>query len=206
MPRKRDLESTRSLNSVTTGDNSAEDPRLATALREAGARFAFLHGSQARGEAHEGSDTDVAAWWGTDPPAPWDVPVPADVDLLVLDSAPLEIAGRVALHGLLLFDDDPSARVRWQAQTRLIYLDEADRQRRLDEITSRPAAVVDERRVRLLLQRLSSDVEYLKSRAQMEHSAIRDDIDRLAALKYVFVTAIEGCLNSLRCAWITPTH
>jgi len=34
----------------------------------------------------------------------------------------------------LLFDDDPPARVHWQAQTRLVYLDEQDRQRALDRV------------------------------------------------------------------------
>ena len=113
-------------------------PELRTALieclRRAGARFAFLHGSRVTGTARPSSDTDVAAWWGCDPPPPWEVDLPADVDLLVLDAAPLELAGRVALHGELLFDDDPPARVRWQAHTRLVYLDEEDRQRRLDQI------------------------------------------------------------------------
>jgi hypothetical protein len=36
----------------------------------------------------------------------------------------LELAGRVAMHGVLLFDDDPPARVAWQADTRVMYLDE----------------------------------------------------------------------------------
>ncbi len=103
-------------------------------LRQAGARFAFVHGSRAAGEERVGSDLDVAAWWGADAPAPWDVGVADGTDLLILDSAPLELAGRVALHGVLLFDDDPPARVEWQARTRKIYLDEEDRQRRLDRL------------------------------------------------------------------------
>jgi hypothetical protein len=49
------------------------------------------------------------------------------VDLVVLDGAPLEIVGRIALRGELLFDDDPVARVRWVATTRKIYLDELPR-------------------------------------------------------------------------------
>jgi len=40
-------------------------------------------------------------------------------DLLILDRAPLWLAGRVALNGVLLFDDDPPAREAWQADTRL---------------------------------------------------------------------------------------
>ncbi len=105
-----------------------------TALRRAGARFAFVHGSRAAKSARPDSDLDVAAWWPAEAPAPWDVEVPDGVDLLVLNGAPLELAGRVALHGTLLFDDDPAARVAWQAQTRLVYLDEEDRQRALDRI------------------------------------------------------------------------
>lgn len=94
-------------------------------LRGVGARFAFVHGSRAGDEpSRPDSDLDVAAWWGTDPPEPWNVDLPAGVDLVVLDDAPLWLAGRVALHGRLLYDDDPPARVAWQADTRLVYLDE----------------------------------------------------------------------------------
>ena len=50
--------------------------------------------------------------------------LPSGVDLMVLNDAPLELAGRVALEGVLLFDDDPSARVHWLAQTRKVYFDE----------------------------------------------------------------------------------
>ena len=107
---------------------------VAVALRRAGARFAFLHGSasQASQPRRPDSDLDIAAWWGDRPPQPWEVELPDGVDLLVLDRAPLELAGRVAMWGTLVFDDDPPARVAWQATTRLIYLDEEDRQRGLD--------------------------------------------------------------------------
>lgn len=98
-------------------------------LRAAGARFAFLHGSRAEGRERPGSDTDVAAWFGTDE---IDVvglaaDLPARVDLLVLDRAPPELAGRVAMWGRLLFDDDPPARVAWQATRRKLFLDERPR-------------------------------------------------------------------------------
>ncbi len=70
--------------------------------------------------------------------------------------------------------------------------------------------MVDERRVRRLLQRVSDDLTYLRSRAAADRKLIRDDPDRLAALKYVFVTAIEGCLDVAQhlCAsegWGPPT-
>jgi uncharacterized protein YutE (UPF0331/DUF86 family) len=55
--------------------------------------------------------------------------------------------------------------------------------------------VVDERRVRRLLQRVSEDLAQLDARARGDRSILRTDPDRLAALKYRFVTAIEGCLN-----------
>ncbi len=96
-------------------------------LRRAGARFAYLHGSRARGQHRPDSDVDIAAYFGDQPPNAFDVLMPPGVDLLVLDHAPLELAGRVALGGKLLFEDDPVSRVRWEATTRKIYLDELPR-------------------------------------------------------------------------------
>lgn len=99
-------------------------------LRRAGARFALLHGSRAAGTHRPDSDVDVAAWWAAGAPASFEVLLPPGVDLVVLNGAPLELAGRVALHGRILFDDDPPARVRWVATTRKIYADEQPRIRR----------------------------------------------------------------------------
>lgn len=116
---------------------------IVAALRAAGAVFAYLHGSVVAGAAGPGSDVDVAAWFGRTDVVPWDVAatLPDRTDLLVLDAAPLELAGRVALRGELLFEDDPAARVRWEAQTRKIYLDEQPRirQARRDFATARRA-------------------------------------------------------------------
>lgn len=97
--------------------------RLVAVLREAGARFAFVHGSRVSGTQREASDLDVAAWFGGTS-SPWSLDLPEAVDVVALDALPLGVAGRIALHGLLLFEDDPVARVRWQADTRLRYLDE----------------------------------------------------------------------------------
>ena len=122
-------------------ENVPDETLVATSLRAAGARFAFVHGSRADGTNRPDSDLDIAAWWGEEAPAPWKVGLPETVDLLVLDDAPLWLAGRIALHGRLLFDDDPPARVAWQADTRLIYLDERpgmlERQREWAEVVAR---------------------------------------------------------------------
>jgi hypothetical protein len=101
-----------------------DEQRVADMLRSAGARFALVHGSRARGDARPDSDLDVGAWWGVRPPASWEVDLPTGVDLIVLDTAPLWLAGRIAQESRLMLDDDPRARVRWQADTRLRYLDE----------------------------------------------------------------------------------
>jgi predicted nucleotidyltransferase len=101
--------------------------QLVAALRAHGARFALVFGSRARGDARPDSDFDVGAWFPSAPPQGWDIEVPAGVDLVVLNSAPLELAGRVALEGEILFDDDPPARVHWVADTRKIWLDERPR-------------------------------------------------------------------------------
>ena len=99
----------------------------AAVLRNAGALFAYLHGSRASGQYRPDSDIDIAAYFGGQPPNAFDILMPPGVDLLVLDHAPLELAGRVAARGRLLFDDDPVSRVRWEATTRKIYFDELPR-------------------------------------------------------------------------------
>ncbi len=104
------------------------DPaHVAQALRQAGASFAFVFGSTARGTATGTSDLDIAAWWQSTAPLAWSTELPDEVDLVVLNTAPLELAGRIALEGRILFDDDPPARVRWVADTRKIWLDERPR-------------------------------------------------------------------------------
>jgi uncharacterized protein len=106
------------------------DKRIAEAieaLRRHGAVFAYLHGSRASGTAGLGADIDIAAYFGGQPPEAFEVLLPAGVDLVVLNCAPLELAGRVALDGKLLFEQDPRARVVWEATTRKIYLDELPR-------------------------------------------------------------------------------
>jgi uncharacterized protein len=120
---------------------------IVAALRGAGAVFAYLHGSVAAGSARPDSDVDVAAHFDGADPAPWEVRVPSRVDLVVLDSAPLALAGRIALHGELLFDDDPPARVAWEATTRKIHLDERHRaERATADLVAGVRRAVEERR------------------------------------------------------------
>jgi predicted nucleotidyltransferase len=99
-------------------------------LQRRGAVFAYLHGSRAAGTAAPGSDVDIAAYFDDPAPQAFEVALPAGVDLLVLNGAPLELAGRIALHGQLLFERDSAARVVWEATTRKIYLDELPRMTR----------------------------------------------------------------------------
>lgn len=103
---------------------------IVAVLEEAGASFAFLHGSRARGSARDDSDIDVGAWWERAAPAAFDLALPPEVDLLVLNTAPLELAGRVAVEGVLILDRDVEARVHWVATTRKIYFDELPRLQR----------------------------------------------------------------------------
>lgn len=76
-----------------SGGSDAREGAAAHALLDAGARVAFVHGSRA-GTPGPGSpprptsDLDVAAWWGGPHPAPWEVDLPPDVDLVVLDELP----------------------------------------------------------------------------------------------------------------------
>jgi predicted nucleotidyltransferase len=97
------------------------------ALQGHGAVFGYLHGSRAAGTAGSGSDIDIAAYFDGSPPEAFEVLLPAGVDLVVLNRAPIELAGRIALHGKLLFEHDRSARVVWEATTRKIYFDELPR-------------------------------------------------------------------------------
>jgi uncharacterized protein len=108
-------------------------------LRRFGAAFALVHGSRVIGDARPDSDVDVAAWLPEDVD-PWTVPVPDGIDLLSLRRLSLHVAGRIATHGVLLFDDDPPTRVRWQAETRQRWADDAPRRRQFTEDALRAAA------------------------------------------------------------------
>ncbi len=116
---------------MRSGDVEAVLEETVGILRDEGAVFGYLHGSRNDGgPASSSSDIDVAAHFAGRAPQSYDVLLPTAVDLLVLDRAPLELAGRVAARGKLLFEDDPISRVRWESTTRKIYFDELPRIRR----------------------------------------------------------------------------
>lgn len=100
-------------------------------LRDHGVVFALLFGSHATGQAHGGSDVDIAVW-ADGPVDDWRLrgALPDAVDLVDLTGAPEGLAGRVAMTGVVVLDDDPPRRIRWQAETRKRHLDEAFRRER----------------------------------------------------------------------------
>lgn len=100
-------------------------------LRRHGVVFALVFGSYATGRADERSDVDLAVWSDRSIDD-WQLrgELPDGIDLLDLSGAPDGLAGRVAMEGLIVLDDDPSVRIRWQANTRKRHLDEAFRRDR----------------------------------------------------------------------------
>lgn len=100
-------------------------------LRDHGVVFALVFGSHVTGRAGPASDVDLAIW----SPAPVDGwrlrgSLPDEIDLLDLTTAPDGLRGRVAMTGMVVLDDDPPTRIRWQADTRKRHLDEAFRRER----------------------------------------------------------------------------
>ncbi len=55
--------------------------------------------------------------------------------------------------------------------------------------------MVDEPRLRRLLTRVGDRVELLAARAALDRDALAADIDRMAAVKHFFATAIEGVID-----------
>jgi len=108
------------------------DERVVGILREAGVVVAYLFGSRARGDEREGSDADVAVLPGGHLglldrerlamrlAAALEVP---EVDVLVLEEAPLELRGRVVQEGKLIFSDDEPRRIEFEVRTRNEYFD-----------------------------------------------------------------------------------
>lgn len=98
-------------------------------LRELGVAAVWLFGSTVAGGAHAHSDADVALLLREGAPRPSlrdrgrvsDVLARAlgqpDIDLVVLDEAPLELRAAVLDQGRLLAEPDPPRRVRFEVET-----------------------------------------------------------------------------------------
>lgn len=109
-----------------------EQAPLAAAFRSSGIAFAYLFGSRATGVHTETSDADIAvmpqgelslleiAGLADDLAGALDV---AEIDVVRLDRAGLELRGRVVQEGRLLFSADEPARVAFEVKTRSEYFD-----------------------------------------------------------------------------------
>ena len=112
---------------------SASDARLAAQLAalleaEPDVVVAYLFGSRARGTARAGSDADVAVLLADDAdPHARHVELSAalgpDVDVVVLNHAPVALGYRVLRDGVVLVNRDDHARVRHWVRTVDRYLD-----------------------------------------------------------------------------------
>ena len=94
----------------------------------------YVYGSVARGEARGASDIDVAVLYAQEPPLTLDGLglelsstlerlLGKPVDLVILNRAPLDLIHRVLRDGVLVYDSEPSSRIRFEVQARNAYLD-----------------------------------------------------------------------------------
>ena len=94
----------------------------------------YVYGSVARGEARGSSDIDVAVLYAQGPPPTLDGLglelgstlerlLGKPVDLVILNRAPLDLIHRVLRDGVLVYDSDPSSRIRFEVQARNAYFD-----------------------------------------------------------------------------------
>ena len=95
---------------------------------------AYVFGSVGRGEAQPGSDVDVAVLLDAAPPATLagcglrlegelERALGREVDLVVLNRAPVDLVHRVLRDGVLAFEADAAARVRFEVRARNVYFD-----------------------------------------------------------------------------------
>lgn len=94
----------------------------------------YLFGSVARGEAKANSDIDLAVLYRNGPPPGFDalgIPLAGElerllgkrVDVVVMNSAPVDLIHRILRDGILVFERDKSARVRFEVLARSKYFD-----------------------------------------------------------------------------------
>lgn len=108
--------------------------RVELPRRVPGLAAAYLFGSTARGAAGPGSDIDIGLLYETAPaPALSAQPLLAKaelesllgryVDLVVLNTAPVDLVHRVLSEGLLLLQPKPSSRIAFEVRARNEYFD-----------------------------------------------------------------------------------
>ena len=108
----------------------------AVVLDGAPVRFAYLYGSVARGDAHPGSDLDIAVMFDRSVPAAerlnlelalglaFDTRLGGErADVRDLAAMPLILRGRVVTEGALLFSRDEVGRVAFEVAARNEYFD-----------------------------------------------------------------------------------
>ncbi len=128
-----------------------DDPRVAEALADAGARFAYLFGSRADEEERANSDVDIAVMVGRELGLLEEQRLAdrlatalgaSDIDLVMLGRAGLELRGRIVQQGRRIFSADEPARVAFEVRTRSEYFDylpylEAHTDRYLRQVAAR---------------------------------------------------------------------
>lgn len=136
MPLPREYECDRHGRYTSRVDGASVETRLRDhfSRHPEGIAAAYLFGSFGRGTADVRSDVDVAALYSEHPPSTLDSPALAlendlerligrSVQVVVLNSAPVDLVHRVLRDGRLVFEGDRSARIAFEVKSRNEYFD-----------------------------------------------------------------------------------
>ena len=166
----------------------------------------YLFGSVARGEARPDSDVDVAVLF--DAKAPGRAPVDPlrglhlaaeldgllgkDVDVIDLETAPVDLIHRILRDGMLVLDRDPLARARFEVAARNHYFDLKpilEEYRRVREVVP----MVDRDLVRKKLAFIESCAHELRTIARPER--IETDVREERFIAHTLLLAIQAALD-----------